>query len=180
MGSVPFAAEVFNSSAPDTGNMETLERYASEALKDQWLEPLLRGEIRSAFLMTEPAVASSDATNIQCSIVRDGNDYVINGEKTWISNAGIADHYVVLARTGGPGARGLTAFMVDADTKGLIPGKAIEFMAPHPAAPLTFADCRVPASCIIGQVDQGFKAAMATFDIFRASVGAAGGGRTMA
>ncbi len=124
MGRVAWASEVFNCSAPDTGNMETLERYASEAIKRQWLDPLLRGEIRSAFAMTEPAVASSDATNIATRIERKGDNYVINGRKWWISGAGDprCQVFITMGKTNPDNARHQQQSMVvvPRDTKGLI------------------------------------------------------------
>jgi acyl-CoA dehydrogenase len=114
------------------------------------------------------------AEGITTTARRDGGDYVIDGGKTFISNAPFADHYVVVARTGeAPGARGLSAFIVDAGTKGMVAGDPIHLMAPHPLAPLAFENCRIPASSLIGQPGKGFGIAMATFDIFRTSVGAA-------
>ncbi|MBC7480408.1 MAG: acyl-CoA dehydrogenase family protein, partial [Rhizobacter sp.] len=107
MGRVPWSSEVFNCSAPDTGNMETIERYGKPEHKQQWLEPLLNGKIRSAFAMTEPAVASSDATNIASRIERSGDDYVINGRKWWISGAGDprCQIYIFMGKTDPEAAR---------------------------------------------------------------------------
>jgi acyl-CoA dehydrogenase len=146
------------------------------ALQEQYLEPCRRGERIAAFALTEPDTGS-DVAAIATTARREGDTFVLNGRKTYITNAGIADHYMVVARTDeAPGARGLSVFMVNADTPGLKVGAPIEIIAPHPLAGLEFHDCKVPASHMIGSPGQGFKAAMATFDIFRASVGAAGVG----
>jgi acyl-CoA dehydrogenase len=111
---------------------------------------------------------------MQCAAVQDGDDFVLNGEKTWISNGGIADVYVVFVRTGEePGARGISAFIVEADTPGFEIAERIEVIAPHPLARLRFTDCRIPASNRLGEAGQGFKVAMATLDVFRTSVAAA-------
>jgi acyl-CoA dehydrogenase len=111
---------------------------------------------------------------MQCAATLDGDHYVLDGEKTWISNGGIADFYVVFARTGeAPGARGISAFIVDAGTPGFEIAERIDVIAPHPLARLRFTDCRVPAAQRIGEAGQGFKVAMATLDVFRTSVAAA-------
>ncbi|MDE2287521.1 MAG: acyl-CoA dehydrogenase family protein [Burkholderiales bacterium] len=143
------------------------------AVQSRYLPRVARGEAIAAFALSEPE-AGSDVAALQCTAVRDGEHFVLNGEKTWISNGGIADFYCVFARTGeAPGARGISAFVVDANTPGLSVAERIDVCAPHPLARLRFADCRVPADCLLGEPGQGFKLAMMTLDIFRASVAAA-------
>ena len=147
--------------------------FGSDANKERYLPRVARGEAIAAFALSEPQ-AGSDVAAMQCGAVQDGDSYVLNGEKTWISNGGIADFYVVFARTGeAPGARGISAFIVDADTPGLSIAERINVIAPHPLARLAFNNCRVPAGQCLGEAGQGFKVAMATLDVFRTSVAAA-------
>jgi acyl-CoA dehydrogenase len=145
----------------------------SQELKQRFLPRVARGEAIAAFALSEPD-AGSDVAAMATTARQEGNTYVLDGTKTWISNGGIADFYTVFARTGdAPGARGLSAFVVDAATPGLEIAERIDVIAPHPLATLRFASCRVPASHRLGGSGEGFKVAMQTLDIFRASVAAA-------
>jgi acyl-CoA dehydrogenase len=168
MGKAHLGAETFNCSAPDTGNMEVLERYGSDAHKARWLTPLLEGKIRSAYLMTEPDVASSDATNIAMRCGRDGGDYVLNGEKWWASGAGDprCALYIVMVRSGGddaPKHRRHSMILVPADTPGVTKLRAMQVYgdddAPHGHLHLAFENVRVPADNLILGEGRGFEVA---------------------
>ncbi|MGI6851623.1 acyl-CoA dehydrogenase family protein [Mesorhizobium sp. 1B3] len=167
MGKAHIGAEVFNCSAPDTGNMEVLERYGSVEHKEKWLKPLLDGKIRSAFLMTEPDVASSDATNISMRCKRDGDDYVLNGEKWWSSGAGDprCAIYIVMVRTAdeGPKHSRHSMILVPAGTKGITKLRAMKVYgdddAPHGHLHLGFEDVRVSAGNLLLGEGRGFEIA---------------------
>ena len=167
MGRVPWSSEVFNCSAPDTGNMETIARYGSEENRERWLKPLLAGEIRSAFAMTEPEVASSDATNISTRIERDGDDYVINGHKWWISGAGDprCAIFIVMGKTDPEAARHSqqSMILVPANTPGIRIVRPLTVFgyddAPHGHVEMYFENVRVPASNILLGEGRGFEIA---------------------
>lgn len=144
-----------------------------DALRSHYLPKVARGEAIAAFALSEPE-AGSDVAAMACEARLEGEHYVLNGEKTWISNAGIADFYCVFARTGeAPGARGISAFVVEADAPGLSIAERFDLIAPHPLGRLRFDNCRIPVAQRLGEAGQGFKLAMMTLDIFRASVAAA-------
>ncbi len=167
MGWCALAPEVFNCSAPDTGNMEVLERYGTAGHKETWLKPLLTGEIRSAFLMTEPDVASSDATNLDFSAVKDGDEWVFNGEKYWSSGAGDprCQVYILMARTAGrdeaPRHAQHSMFVVPADLPGIEKLRAMQVFgnddAPHGHLHMRMTDVRVPADALLIGEGRGFE-----------------------
>ncbi|WP_108860990.1 acyl-CoA dehydrogenase family protein [Ruegeria sp. Alg231-54] len=168
MGKTPLGAEVFNCSAPDTGNMEVFERYGTDEMKEQWLKPLLNGDIRSAYLMTEPDVASSDATNVSMSCVRDGDDFVLKGEKWWSSGAGDprCKVYIVMVKTAGdeqPKHKRQSMIVVPADAPGIEILRPMQVYghddAPHGHMHIRFTNVRVPAESILLGEGRGFEIA---------------------
>jgi acyl-CoA dehydrogenase len=165
LGDFAFAMQGLGSGAITLfGNREQREAY---------LQRVAQGEAIAAFALSEPD-AGSDVAALECAARAEGDQYILNGEKTWISNGGIADFYVVFARTDeGVGSRGISAFILDSGTPGFAIAERIQVMAPHPLARLTFNDCRVSSSQRLGEAGHGFKVAMATLDVFRTSVAAA-------
>ncbi|MEM9583685.1 MAG: acyl-CoA dehydrogenase family protein [Pseudomonadota bacterium] len=167
MGKAHLGPETFNCNAPDTGNMEVFEKYGSEAMRADWLAPLLEGAIRSAYLMTEPQVASSDATNIALSCVRDGNDYILNGEKWWATGAGDprCAVYIVMVRTAADGPKHArhSMIVVPADTPGIEKLRAMQVYgddeAPHGHMHIRFTDVRVAAKNMLLGEGRGFEIA---------------------
>lgn len=167
MGRDQLAAEAFNCSAPDTGNMEVLERYGSEAQKEKWLKPLLNGDIRSAYVMTEPGVASSDAVQLAFDAKKDGDEWVLNGEKWWISGAGDprCQVYIVLARTDADAPKHArhTMFVMDANTPGVEILRPMQVFgdddAPHGHMHMRFTNVRIPADAVILGEGTGFEVA---------------------
>lgn len=167
MGKAPLGAETFNCSAPDTGNMEVLERYGTQEHKDRWLKPLLNGEIRSAYVMTEPGVGSSDPTQLTFSAKKDGDDWVLNGEKWWISGAGDprCKVYIVMACTDPEAAKHSrhSMFVMDADTPGVEILRPMQVFgnddAPHGHMHMRFTDVRIPGDALILGEGRGFEVA---------------------